>query len=70
MAAGSTSASPVARLGALHQELEACTRCPEMIGPVVHGPPVKSPLFLIGQAPGATVMTPDAPASNTRVMAA
>lgn len=23
-----------------------------MIGPVVHGPPVKSPVFLVGQAPG------------------
>ncbi|HEY8205901.1 MAG TPA: uracil-DNA glycosylase family protein [Myxococcaceae bacterium] len=48
-----TAASQAARLLALHQELDACTRCPAMIGPVVHGPPVKSPVFLIGQAPGA-----------------
>ena len=26
--------------------------CPKMIGPVVHGPPVTSRLFLVGQAPG------------------
>lgn len=47
------AASPLARLRALHQELEACARCPKMIGPVVHGPAVKSRVFLIGQAPGA-----------------
>lgn len=37
----------------LHQEaLKACSQCPEMIGPVVTGQPVTSPIFLIGQAPG------------------
>ncbi len=36
----------------LHQELDACTLCPKMIGPVVHGPPVNSRVMLIGQAPG------------------
>jgi uracil-DNA glycosylase len=36
----------------LHAELGACTACPKMIGPVVHGPPVPSPVMLIGQAPG------------------
>ena len=33
----------VARLVALHRELDACKACPSMIGPVVHGPPVASP---------------------------
>jgi uracil-DNA glycosylase len=29
-----------------------CTKCPEMIGPVVSGSPVLSKILLIGQAPG------------------
>ena len=32
--------------------LANCSRCPEMIGPVVSGSPVLSPILLIGQAPG------------------
>ncbi len=32
--------------------LRACTRCPRMIGPVVHGRPVMSKVLLVGQAPG------------------
>ena len=36
----------------LHEELDACRACPDMIGPVVHGPPVPSRIFLLGQAPG------------------
>jgi uracil-DNA glycosylase len=40
------------RLAVLHRELDACRACPEMIGPVVHGPPVLSKVLLIGQAPG------------------
>ncbi|WP_340120828.1 uracil-DNA glycosylase family protein [Methylobacter svalbardensis] len=32
--------------------LSKCSRCPEMIGPVVSGGPVLSPILLIGQAPG------------------
>jgi uracil-DNA glycosylase len=32
--------------------LRACHDCPEMIGPVVTGLPVLSPVMLIGQAPG------------------
>jgi uracil-DNA glycosylase len=32
--------------------LQACTACPKMIGPVVTGVPVISPVMLIGQAPG------------------
>ncbi len=39
-------------LAALHEQLDACRACPKMIGPVVHGPPVQSDVFLIGQAPG------------------
>jgi len=33
--------------------LRGCHDCPEMIGPVVTGVPVVSPVMLIGQAPGA-----------------
>ena len=32
--------------------LKACTACSQMIGPVVTGVPVISPVMLIGQAPG------------------
>lgn len=32
--------------------LSACHACPNMIGPVVSGLPVMSPVMLIGQAPG------------------
>jgi uracil-DNA glycosylase len=32
--------------------LQGCRACPEMIGPVVSGGPVVSPVMLIGQAPG------------------
>jgi uracil-DNA glycosylase len=34
-------------------QLLACRACPKMIGPVVSGQPVLSPVMLIGQAPGA-----------------
>jgi uracil-DNA glycosylase len=44
--------SRVVRLRALHGELDGCRLCPKMIGPVVHGPPVLSKIFLLGQAPG------------------
>jgi len=40
------------RLRVLQATLAACRACPEMIGPVVHGPPVLSKVLLIGQAPG------------------
>lgn len=33
-------------------QLRGCTACPKMIGPVVVGQPVVSPVMLIGQAPG------------------
>lgn len=36
----------------IHVDLDACHACPKMIGPVVHGPPVVSPVLLVGQAPG------------------
>jgi len=41
-----------AQLRVLHADLDACRACPEMIGPVVHGPPVPSRVILVGQAPG------------------
>jgi uracil-DNA glycosylase len=44
------------RLAALVSHVEAlrgCRACPDMIGPVVTGAPVVSPVMLIGQAPGA-----------------
>ena len=34
------------------QQLRRCRACPEMIGPVVTGQAVISPIMLIGQAPG------------------
>lgn len=40
------------RLEVLHEELDACRACATVIGPVVHGPPVVSPVLLVGQAPG------------------
>jgi uracil-DNA glycosylase len=36
----------------VHADLSACTACPNMVRPVVHGPPVLSGVFLLGQAPG------------------
>jgi uracil-DNA glycosylase len=42
----------VRALQVLHRELDACRACPEMIGPVVHGPAIESRVFLLGQAPG------------------
>ncbi|HVV82137.1 MAG TPA: uracil-DNA glycosylase family protein [Kofleriaceae bacterium] len=43
------------RLNVLRDHVDAllaCRDCPEMIGPVVSGQPVLSPVMLIGQAPG------------------
>ena len=40
------------RLRRHQQQLKQCTRCPKMVGPVVIGQPVVSPVLLIGQAPG------------------
>jgi uracil-DNA glycosylase len=42
----------VRRLRLVQREMDGCQACPDMIGPVVHGPPVVSPVFLLGQAPG------------------
>ena len=39
-------------LQVIHRELEACRACPDMIGPVVHGPAVFGRVMLLGQAPG------------------
>lgn len=40
------------KLRVLQRELASCNACSEMIGPVVHGPPILSPVLLVGQAPG------------------
>lgn len=43
------------RKQAIHEHRSAlmqCNQCPAMIGPVVSGSPVMSPILLIGQAPG------------------
>ncbi len=40
------------KLRVLQRELAACKKCKKMKGPAVHGPPVTSPVLLIGQAPG------------------
>jgi len=50
--ASSEAAVVVRRLQTIHAELASCRACPKMIGPVVHGPPVPSHVFLLGQAPG------------------
>jgi len=47
-----TAAKKKRALELLHRELIACRACPEMVGPVVHGPPVASRVMLVGQAPG------------------
>jgi uracil-DNA glycosylase len=44
--------SPAHRLEVLHEALEGCRLCSTVIGPVVHGPAVLSPILLVGQAPG------------------
>ncbi|MDR3393565.1 MAG: uracil-DNA glycosylase family protein [Parasulfuritortus sp.] len=41
-----------ARLKAHQARLSQCTRCPDMIGPVILGRPVASKILQIGQAPG------------------
>jgi uracil-DNA glycosylase len=51
-AAADSGARRVTKLRVLQRELAACDQCPEMVGPVVHGPPILSPVFLLGQAPG------------------
>ncbi len=41
------------RLDRHQAQLKRCRLCPSMLGPVVTGAPVVSPVLLIGQAPGA-----------------
>ena len=40
------------KLKVLHAELDACTACGDVVGPVVHGAAIATKVFLIGQAPG------------------
>jgi uracil-DNA glycosylase len=42
----------VRKLKVLHAELDACSACSDMIGPVVHGPALDTRVLLVGQAPG------------------
>lgn len=51
-AAGDGAEKKLRALRLLHGELQRCTACPKMIGPVVHGGAVVSPVLLLGQAPG------------------
>jgi uracil-DNA glycosylase len=51
-AKASVRRNAAAALTVLQSELAACTMCPKMIGPVVHGPPVLGDVMLVGQAPG------------------
>jgi uracil-DNA glycosylase len=44
---------PLRQLNRLHARLEACRACPNVHGPVVHGPAVLSRILLVGQAPGS-----------------
>ncbi|MET0052609.1 MAG: uracil-DNA glycosylase family protein [Candidatus Thiodiazotropha sp.] len=44
--------SAQAAIQAHQKKLKACTACPNMLGPVVTGNPVVSPIILVGQAPG------------------
>ncbi|MFN8109950.1 MAG: uracil-DNA glycosylase family protein [Thermoleophilia bacterium] len=52
MAGGGAARSTVEELRRIQADIAACRVCPDMVGPPVHGPPVPSPVLLIGQAPG------------------
>lgn len=52
MIAPTDDAAREKKLLQLHRKLDACTACPDMIGPVVHGAAVMTDVFLLGQAPG------------------
>lgn len=43
---------PVQALITHQAQLKVCTQCPDMYGPAVVGQPVRSPILLVGQAPG------------------
>jgi len=36
----------------IQSDIRACRSCPNMVGPPVHGRAIRSPIFLLGQAPG------------------
>jgi uracil-DNA glycosylase len=50
--ASASSSVVLRKLARVHEDLDACRACPNMIGPVVRGPAVDSRIFLLGQAPG------------------
>ncbi len=47
-----SGAQIIEQLQAIHRRLSACRACPQMMGPVVHGPAIASRMLLVGQAPG------------------
>jgi uracil-DNA glycosylase len=51
-AATSVTERKVKALRVLQAELHGCRKCRKMKGPVVYGPPIASPVLVIGQAPG------------------
>ncbi len=51
MAGRLTRERTIAALRAIHRDIRAL-RLPGLVGPAVHGPPVASRIFLLGQAPG------------------
>ncbi|WII71158.1 uracil-DNA glycosylase family protein [Bdellovibrio sp. 22V] len=44
--------SKVRKLASIQKQIRECRSCPQMCGSPVHGAPVDSAVFLIGQAPG------------------
>lgn len=51
MAGRLTRERTISALRAIHRDIRAL-RLPGLVGPAVHGPPVASRIFLLGQAPG------------------
>ncbi len=43
----------------------ACRRCPSVVGPSVSGPPIASPIYALGQAPGPREAAIGRPFGNT-----
>jgi uracil-DNA glycosylase len=40
------------KLREVQERMSACRLCPDVVGPPVHGPAVRTSIFLLGQAPG------------------
>jgi uracil-DNA glycosylase len=52
-------------LSQIHQRLRECRKCPQVCGPAVFGPALKSKVMLIGQAPGLHEGTLERPFAHT-----